>query len=213
MEGCAAARTEATRAANRDGGAKRRGELFAITKPRASTLRLGRRPKADQPRRFDSRGRVFRRAARQRSQNRLDFSPPVRHHTFAPGSGTMADDDGLISGLTEDQLITNEEMDALVKEVRRADVHARSRVVPSSRPRSGTAARPPELVSDASRPPPPPPVRTRSGDRVDGRHEQLHAHEGQPVDDERGGARDRPSASRSRKCIVVFGTAERSRRA
>ena len=40
----------------------------------------------------------------------------------------MADDDGLISGLTEDQLITNEEMDALVKEVRRADVRARSRV-------------------------------------------------------------------------------------
>ena len=29
----------------------------------------------------------------------------------------MADDDGLISGLTEEQLITNEEMDALVKEV------------------------------------------------------------------------------------------------
>jgi hypothetical protein len=33
------------------------------------------------------------------------------------------------------------------------------------------------------------------------------------VDDERGGARDRPSASRSRKCVIVFGTAERSRRA
>ena len=31
----------------------------------------------------------------------------------------MADDDGLISGLTEEQLITNEEMDGLVKEVRR----------------------------------------------------------------------------------------------
>ena len=32
-------------------------------------------------------------------------------------SANMADDDGLISGLTEEQLITNEEMDALVKEV------------------------------------------------------------------------------------------------
>jgi predicted RNA-binding protein associated with RNAse of E/G family len=31
----------------------------------------------------------------------------------------MADDDGLISGLTEEQLITNEEMDGLIKEVRR----------------------------------------------------------------------------------------------
>ena len=30
----------------------------------------------------------------------------------------LADDDGLISGLTEEQLITNEEMDGLVKEVR-----------------------------------------------------------------------------------------------
>ena len=53
----------------------------------------------------------------------------------------MADDDGLISGLTEDQLITNEEMDALVKEVRRADVRARSRVVPSPTGGGRTARR------------------------------------------------------------------------
>jgi hypothetical protein len=69
----------------------------------------------------------------------------------------MADDDGLISGLTEDQLITNEEMDALVKEVRRADVRARSRVVPSSAPGRGRPRVPPNSSLTLRDPLPRPP--------------------------------------------------------
>ena len=44
----------------------------------------------------------------------------------------MADDDGLISGLTEEQLITNEEMDALVKEVRNPALGASREIATAS---------------------------------------------------------------------------------
>ena len=212
MEGCAAARTEATRAANRDGGAKRRGELFAITKPRASTLRLGRRPKADQPSiRFAATSLQARSPPAFPKQARLFPPGPSSHLRARVGNdgGRRRPHLGAHGGSAD-----HERGDGRAREG--GSSRGRPRAVARRavlRPRSGTAARPSELVSDASRPPPPPPVRTCSGDRVYGRHEQLHAHEGQPVDDERGGARDRPSASRSRKCIVVFGTAERSRRA
>ena len=50
---------------------------------------------------------------------RRDAHPNARAPQRSVASLPMADDDGLISGLTEEQLITNEEMDGLVKEVRR----------------------------------------------------------------------------------------------
>ena len=56
--------------------------------------------------------------------------PPQRSVASMP----MADDDGLISGLTEEQLITNEEMDGLVKEVRRG--WARNPSIRSDAPRA-----------------------------------------------------------------------------
>ena len=43
---------------------------------------------------------------------------PTRRLACSVATMPLADDDGLISGLTEEQLITDEEMDGLVKEVR-----------------------------------------------------------------------------------------------
>ena len=50
---------------------------------------------------------------------RSDALPDARVPPRGVAGSPMADDDGLVSGLTEEQLITNEEMDGLVKEVRR----------------------------------------------------------------------------------------------
>ena len=73
----------------------------------------------------------------------------------------MADDDGLISGLTEEQLITNEEMDALVKEVSnpalarpaRVDFYlVRRSVVPRPRRSHRPPTRPPRPRRRSSKP-------------------------------------------------------------
>ena len=122
----------------------------------------------------------------------------------------MADDDGLISGLTEEQLITNEEMDALVKEVSNPALARPARVDFSSVAARSSPARADPIAHRPDHP-------IRAGDRANRRHQQFHAHEGQPVDVQRRGTspplRSAPtpfSARRSARASRAF-SPQRSR--